>query len=396
MMPVIFACALLFIAALGNACLPTSALAETQASDQSSSEPVAGSTTTEPNIEQSHASVDVKVRVKLESAGWKAEVASGKTAGSKTKKGLQMLKVKLAGIDGISGSVCYKTYVPGAKWSATAKNGKASGSKKHAITAVKIWLTGNIATQYDVYYRIYMKGYGWLGWAKNKQVAGTKASFWHANAIQVKLVKKGSKAPGASKYHYVKNRWQAIEKKYLTKTKVKEILEVKYTGGTRATVVLRTKSGSTWKTILSCQGYVGKAGIGKANEHSTRTPSGDFGITKAFGIKANPGAKLPYVKVTDSMYWCSDRHYYNQLIDINKKPHSCTGEHLINIAPYYNYGLFFDYNTNPIRYGAGSAFFVHCTAGAPNTDGCIAVSSSNMKKIIRNVSPGARLCVYSK
>ena len=99
---------------------------------------------------------------------------------------------------------------------------------------------------------------------------------------------------------------------------------------------------------------------------------------------------------SSAMYWCGDEAYYNQLIDINENPHDCAGEHLIDYSPHYNYGLFFDFNTNPIRYGAGSAFFVHCTGSAPYTAGCIAVPQAKMIKIVRNVTAGARVCIYPR
>ena len=190
------------------------------------------------------------------------------------------------------------------------------------------------------------------------------------------------------------NIWRELELKYLDDSSVKQILEVQYWGGSDAWVELRVKKGYTWKTALSCWGYVGAEGIGQASMYSTRTPSGDFGITHAYGIKSNPGGGLPYVQVTQNMWWCGDRVAYNQLIDISQIPHNCDGEHLIDYAPHYNYGLFFDYNTNPVVYGAGAAFFVHCTGGSTSTGGCVAVPEWYMKRIIRKLSPGARLCIY--
>ena len=347
-------------------------------------------------IQKKLAKLNLKVRAKLQYDGWQGAVKSGKTAGTKGSQGLRMVRLALTGKNGVSGSIRYRTYVPGAGWSKIVRNGKASGSSKRAISAVQINLSGKISKYYDVYYRLYITGIGWLDWAKGGQVAGTKSTFSYATAIIVKLVKKTAQFKGKTKTPFVKNRWDALECKYRDKSGVREILEVKYTGGSSAQVVLRRKKGSTWKTVLSCGGYVGRIGIGQAREGLDRTPSGDFGITSAFGINSDPGALLPYVQVTSSMYWCGDRSYYNQLIDINYQPHDCTGEHLIDYAPHYNYGLFFDYNTNPVRYGAGSAFFVHCTGGTPYTGGCIAVSQSNMVDIIRNVNPGARLCIYSK
>ena len=338
---------------------------------------------------------DVKVSVKVKGSGWKG-ATSGKTAGTTSKKGLRKLKASIASSSGASDSISYRAYAPKMGWTKPASNGKACSTGKRDITAVSFKLKGAAAKEYDVYYRAYLKDFGWLGWAKNGKMAGTKSNFGHIGALQVRLVAKGGKFDGDVRKPSVKNRWQALERKYLEDDDVKQILEVKYTGGTKAKVVLRAKSGSGWKTAVSCKGYVGKRGVGKTREGLARTPAGDFEITAAFGIKGDPGAKLDYVKVTRSMYWCGDRKYYNQLIDIEECPHDCKGEHLIDCKPYYNYGLFFDYNTDPVRYGKGSAFFVHCKGGEPYTEGCIAVSRSNMVKIIRKVSDGARICIYEK
>lgn len=385
------------------AMMPTSAFAE-EGSGQSADPTLTTGTTpsqsaanvAKPTDEEKLAGVNLKIKAKVQTTGWKDAVKAGKTAGTKSKKGLRALKISLTGLNGVSGSIRYKAFATGKKWGATAKDGKGVSGGKSSISAMKIWLTGKVSTYYDVYYRGYIKGYGWLDWASNKQVAGTTKLSEHLSAIQVKLVKKGSKFEGKTKTYELKSQWKALEFKYRDNKTVSEILEVKYRGGSKADVVLREKRGSKWKTTLSCKGYVGKNGAGKAREGLARTPMGDFGITSAFGIKSDPGSALPYVKVTDSMYWCSDREYYNELIDIDESPHDCTGEHLIDYSPHYDYGLFFDYNTNPVKYGAGSAFFVHCTGGTPYTGGCIAVSKSNMVKIIRKVSTGARLCIYPK
>ena len=51
-------------------------------------------------------------------------------------------------------------------------------------------------------------------------------------------------------------------------------------------------------------------------------------------------------------------------------------EHLYYETPYYDYAVVIDYNTRNapggVRPGAGSAFFLHVTDGAP-TAGCVAV-----------------------
>ena len=66
------------------------------------------------------------------------------------------------------------------------------------MEAIKIALTGNMKKHYDVWYRVHAQKYGWMGWAKNGAAAGTTGLSYRVEALQVVLVKKGGKAPGAT------------------------------------------------------------------------------------------------------------------------------------------------------------------------------------------------------
>lgn len=189
------------------------------------------------------------------------------------------------------------------------------------------------------------------------------------------------------------DRWDQLLEQYRDDAKTNQLVFVRYTGGSSATVQMYTKSGNQWTRILDCNGYVGSNGIGKTKEGDRKTPTGTFNLTQAFGIKDDPGAGTPYVKVTQYLYWCGDQPYYNQLIDVREHPHQCRGEHLIDYVPHYYYGMFLDYNKDCV-YGKGSAIFLHCTGPNPYTAGCIAVSQENMIKIIRNAKSGAKICIY--
>lgn len=189
--------------------------------------------------------------------------------------------------------------------------------------------------------------------------------------------------------------WNKRMDQYQNKSGVKQLLFVKYTGGSRANVLLYTKVKKKWKKVLSCPGYVGSGGIGEAREWAPITPSGTYTLTSGFGILPNPGAKTPYLQVNQNHYWCSDEAYYNQLIDISQKPHNCSGEHLIDYAPSYNYGMFLDYNKECV-YPKGSAIFLHCSGNYAYTGGCIAVSQPDMIKILQTVEKGAKICIYNK
>lgn len=189
------------------------------------------------------------------------------------------------------------------------------------------------------------------------------------------------------------DRWDRLRDKYRDDDETNQLVLVRYQGGSRANVQMYRKSGRKWKRILDCQGYVGSNGIDKVREGDRRTPTGTFTLTQAFGIKDDPGAKVPYVKVNSNLYWCADSVRYNQLIDITKLPHTCVGEHLIDYVPNYNYGMFLDFNKD-CTVGKGAAIFLHCTGYNAYTAGCIAVSQTDMIKIIQNAEKGAKICIY--
>lgn len=191
------------------------------------------------------------------------------------------------------------------------------------------------------------------------------------------------------------DKWNKLLEKYEPSSSVNQLVFVQYEGGTKAQVILYNKVNGKFKQELKCQGYVGRNGIDKVREGDAKTPTGTFGFTKAFGIKNNPGSRITYTKLNKNLYWCGDKTWYNQLIDIRKKKHYCTGEHLIDYVPHYNYALALDYNKQGI-YKKGSAIFLHCTGSNPYTGGCVAVSEKNMIKIMQTVDKNAKICIYKK
>ena len=175
-----------------------------------------------------------------------------------------------------------------------------------------------------------------------------------------------------------------------------QIVLVEYQSGSKATLSIHEKQGGTWKELYSCTAYVGKNGIGKTKEGDKRTPTGTFNLTTPFGIKADPGANLPYTQVTKYHYWCgtSGSEYYNQLIDtrVIDRARTSSDEYLISYVPEYNYCMFIDYNASG-EAGKGSCIFLHCTGKNSSTGGCVAVPESVMKKIVQWVKPGAKIVI---
>ena len=175
-----------------------------------------------------------------------------------------------------------------------------------------------------------------------------------------------------------------------------QIVLVEYQSGSKANLSIHEKRNGVWKELHSCTAYVGKNGIGKTKEGDKRTPTGTFNLTTPFGIKADPGANLPYTQVTKYHYWCgtSGSEYYNQLIDtrVTDRARTSSDEYLINYVPEYNYCMFIDYNASG-EPGKGSCIFLHCTGKNSSTGGCVAVPESVMKKIVQWAKPGAKIVI---
>lgn len=137
--------------------------------------------------------------------------------------------------------------------------------------------------------------------------------------------------------------------------------------------------------------FVGEDGVGSASERRSRTPRGVFTLTEAFGLAANPGTALPYVRVGSSHWWVSDvkSRYYNQMRRCI--PGAWCGfrqsrSEQLGAIGAYEYALVMDYNRDPVVPGRGSAFFLHVSEGRP-TQGCISMAEAEMVWLLRWLRP---------
>ena len=201
------------------------------------------------------------------------------------------------------------------------------------------------------------------------------------------------------KKNYGYGNGDAFLQKYAGNDSVRQVILVAQSAGTvssgRLFLLIKDEE-NEWKEIVNCKAILGKNGIHKTKEGDARTPTGDYGFIMAFGAKDDPGSLIPYTKLTDTMYLCGDKEYYNRFIDVSRVAHRCShnSEHLIRYIPQYNYALFLDYNKERV-YGKGSAIFLHCFGSYPYTLGCVSVAEENMVKIVRTVDINARICIYA-
>jgi L,D-peptidoglycan transpeptidase YkuD (ErfK/YbiS/YcfS/YnhG family) len=164
---------------------------------------------------------------------------------------------------------------------------------------------------------------------------------------------------------------------------------------TTATFTAWQRTGLLWDQWQVVRGpitaNVGRDGIGQASETVSKTPAGVWTLTEAFGRQANDGTRLPYRQVGDSDWWVSDVHsplyntYYH--CDAGTCPFDeAAGEDLGKAGPVYDHAVVIDYNRTPVVPGAGSAFFLHISAGKP-TAGCVSIPADDLKAVMAWLDP---------
>lgn len=118
-------------------------------------------------------------------------VIAGTTGQSKMLTGLRM-SIENNSENCFDGSIQYQVHFSNDGWANTVSDGTASVSNGNGIEAIRINLTGELAKYCDVYYRTHVENLGWMGWAKNGQAAGTTKLGYHMEALEVRLVLKGT------------------------------------------------------------------------------------------------------------------------------------------------------------------------------------------------------------
>ncbi|MFW3169086.1 L,D-transpeptidase family protein [Geodermatophilus sp. CPCC 206100] len=164
-------------------------------------------------------------------------------------------------------------------------------------------------------------------------------------------------------------------------------------GATTAQLTAWERGPSGWTAVLGpVRARLGSAGVGAASESSTRTPAGTFGLSEAFGRAPDPGSGLPYRVVDDQDWWVSDvgSPLYNQ--HARCAAGGCpfdesVSENLQAAGAVYDSAVVIDYNRGGTP-GAGSAFFLHVTNGAP-TAGCVAIDRGSLRTVLQWLDAGA-------
>lgn len=105
------------------------------------------------------------------------------------------------------GSIGYSGCYEFGGWGDVVSDGVALNSKNNGrvLKAVRLTLAGDLSNAYDVWYRCFDSKKGWLGWTCNGADAGATISGSFLTAVEVRIVSKGSSAPGVTDGAFVSN-----------------------------------------------------------------------------------------------------------------------------------------------------------------------------------------------
>ena len=147
--------------------------------------------------------------------------------------------------------------------------------------------------------------------------------------------------------------------------------------------VLIGKNGLAWGGDY--KEYAGQDPVKKEGDH--KAPAGAFPLASVFGFSptADNSAKFPYFSITPSTVCVDDPQskYYGQIIDsavIRNKDWN-SAESMASHSVYKN-GIVVDYNLNGQMPEAGSCIFIHHKGNPQGTEGCTAMESSDLEKLI--------------
>jgi L,D-peptidoglycan transpeptidase YkuD (ErfK/YbiS/YcfS/YnhG family) len=158
----------------------------------------------------------------------------------------------------------------------------------------------------------------------------------------------------------------------------------------RVTIRAFQRKDGKWKQVYNMNGYIGKNGFAaRKREGDGKSPTGMYTLGHAFGAFANPGTKLPYIRMTAKDVWVDDpkSKLYNTLQQLPAKGRWKSAENMRRKDNLYDYGFVINYNTEKPAAGAGSAIFFHVSSRP--TLGCTATSRANVLTLLRWLDPKA-------
>ena len=179
----------------------------------------------------------------------------------------------------------------------------------------------------------------------------------------------------------------------------------------------RKNADGTWSAQFAAMparnGYGGWVAAAKRVQNTGTSPQGTFGLTTAFGLKANPGTKLPYLLANSNDYWVGDQkdprtyNLFQTYASAKRTWRIGEAEKLASYPTQYEHVAVIDFNrpkpstvvwnstyseyvtSAPVNVKLGSAIFLHVN-GKGSTAGCVSLSRANLISVLKWLDPAMK------
>jgi L,D-peptidoglycan transpeptidase YkuD (ErfK/YbiS/YcfS/YnhG family) len=133
-------------------------------------------------------------------------------------------------------------------------------------------------------------------------------------------------------------------------------------------------------------GYNGIARPGKKREGDGKTPSGHYGFSFYFGVRADDGFAFSFRHAYSYDVWDDDPSSprYNEWVNERKDNPGADPEPMHQV-PAYDYAAVIAYNLTRVP-GRGSAIFLHVGTDSA-TAGCVSLPKAELLKVLRWMRP---------
>ena len=176
-------------------------------------------------------------------------------------------------------------------------------------------------------------------------------------------------------------------------------------------------SDGIWRAKFSAMaarnGWAGWVWGSQRVQNTGTSPMGTYRITTSFGLKTNPGTKVPYRRIDSNDYWVGDRYdpktynLFEPYASAKRTWRTSQAERLAAYPTQYEYSAVINFNrpaassvtwnstyseyvtSQPVNTTRGSAIFLHIN-GAGSTAGCVSLGRTNLINVLKWLDPSKK------
>lgn len=168
-----------------------------------------------------------------------------------------------------------------------------------------------------------------------------------------------------------------------------------------ATVEIWQKYTGGWSRKMLTTGRLGWTGFQWASQRKQgdgSTPAGTFMLTRSFGLREDPGTRMPYRRAWSNDYWAYDKNCpatFNtwQKYSSSRCWRTSWAKKLASHKQEYEFATVIDFNiptpTRRANTRVGGGIFLHIH-GDGATAGCVSLKRADMLRVLRWLDPAMK------